>query len=234
MVTARGLAMERVPGADSVVDALKVRGTLLRRSENDEETEFTVGSPDCDVFDTHLCVGFDTRVAMDETFLMLDVETLGPLPDGLMVQLAAVQFDRKGHILQQFHQYIEPNSRYGTVDPSTLGWWLQQDGVAHVLANKYQVATPVALSSFNSWLVTMTKAPWPSSSWAWGSWFDSGILAHAYTSCDTKNPFLTIRCASTVAKMAGVELEEPAHDALADCLRQVDTLVAAWDKLGVE
>ena len=63
--------------------------------------------------------------------IMLDLETLGKLPDAAIIAIGAVHFDLETSAIQsRFYTVVDLESSVdsgGIMDASTVLWWLQQN-----------------------------------------------------------------------------------------------------------
>ncbi|ENA5949421.1 3'-5' exoribonuclease, partial [Escherichia coli] len=71
--------------------------------------------------------------------LMIDLETMGKNPDAPIASIGAVFFDpQTGEQGPEFSKIIDMGTCGGTVDISTIEWWLQRSGEARaaILADR--------------------------------------------------------------------------------------------------
>jgi hypothetical protein len=86
---------------------------------------------------------------LDETHLVVDVETLGVRPGSAVVAIGARLFSRDA-IGKGFEIYINPTDavNYGEADRETLDWWAKQDPTVHQKVMGGVLDTRTALSQF--------------------------------------------------------------------------------------
>lgn len=163
------------------------------------------------------------------THIMVDLETLGLEPAGVILSIGAVKFDPNsyGAPSSSFHIFVDPvdAQRVGMrIDASTVAWWLRQDEPARKSLTrglKTAVDLPTALGVFSDWY---NDAPGPI--WGNGASFDLAILKTAYAAIGDKAPwgYRDERCFRTLKNLAP-EVAPPenagiAHDALDDARYQ--------------
>jgi hypothetical protein len=89
--------------------------------------------------------------------LMLDVECMGMGATGALVSIGAVFFDEhKGQLGAEFHRAINLATavqRGGTLDPSTIMWWLGQDEAARNSVRFNGEHIDYALKEFHDFVV---------------------------------------------------------------------------------
>jgi hypothetical protein len=166
--------------------------------------------------------------------LMLDIETLGVRPTSVIIQIGACYFDRyTGEVGDKFTENISIKScleQKFTIDSNTISWWMQQE-------NKSWGDNPKSifevLTTFTDF-VKKAKYIWSHST------FDIPILANAYNAIDKKLPFhyRATRDIRTLTHLAGhqrneskTDLNDKTHNALDDCVYQVEYCVKCFNKL---
>ena len=144
---------------------------------------------------------------------MVDLETLGLGHDCPIVQIGACTVD----LTKRFQETVIP---VGTSDPETLAWWDKRGGYPQHGA----IYLREALERFNSWVAEIG----PEIYWANDPQQDLVWLESAYLREGIKWPWKhnNTRSYRTVRWLANNKPEgsEPAHGALADCLRQSELL----------
>jgi hypothetical protein len=127
------------------------------------------------------------------------------------------------------------------IDFSTICWWHQQSTEARTDAflgtERDRVPLHKCLSELKTWLVDDK-----SFIWGHGSWFDMPILATAYQNCGMKEPwkFWNVRDTRTILDAGKVDFKSVAipegmvaHNALADCYKQIKAVKMAYKNLGL-
>ena len=169
--------------------------------------------------------------------IMIDLETFGTRPGSMIVSIGAVIFDPHSDAVGgQFHTGIRPESRAGTIDPSTVMWWMQQaDAARAALIQRIETGENLgaALLRLHAFISTVN----PPCVWGNGATFDIAMLEDAFTRERIPIPweYRGVRCFRTIAS----ELSEPydwvkptiAHDALADAIAQAKTLQNIYARL---
>ena len=174
------------------------------------------------------------------TDVMVDLETLGVLPNAAIATLGAVKFHRSGRLQtldQSDHFYrriiIQTSLDAGlSTSPETEEWWNQQDPAIRHEAFGHEDRIPLtqALTEFADWYRGSRRI------WGHGDDFDCVILASAYRACELEAPwnFWETRDTRTLFELAGVTMRDlpanDAHHALHDAYRQV---VGAKRSLGI-
>lgn len=167
--------------------------------------------------------------------LMIDLETLATTPGAAIISLAAVFFDfEKGTIHSGKQWLIDPRSDVQPGEVALEGLqWAEEHGTWPVDAE--QAATTVgALTELRQMLLDHTpEREW--ALWSWGADFDFPILESAFRRCGMRVPwkYSQVRDARTVWKLAfpGVIPDPRPHDAMRDCLAQIQDLKAAMREL---
>jgi hypothetical protein len=167
--------------------------------------------------------------------IMIDLETLGTRPDAQIVQLAAIPFEpRSGgkiYLDKAVNAYVLPQDGIGSIDASTLMFWLQEPSAKLLGAGleKHGVPLAVALNQLIL-LPSMMGLSWGDVEgvWAKPANFDLPILASAFAKCGNSVPWLhwTTRCARTLFELIGGEPQIDTtglvkHNALHDAEMQI-------------
>lgn len=172
--------------------------------------------------------------------VMLDLETLGTGPDAAIVAIGAVAFDPRSYTLgDTFYRVIDLESALrwsGTVDGSTLKWWLSQpDAARRELARDDATDFPDTLEGFSTWCSTLCPRD-DLRVWGNGAGFDNTILRQSYLRVfgvldEPSLPWIhwNDRCYRTV-KAFYPHIPKPApaikHHALEDARAQAQHLLA--------
>lgn len=180
---------------------------------------------------------------MNGKHIMVDLETLSTKSNAVILTIGAIKFDPTVESLEGdlFYRKIDLNS-YNNVngfdlDLNTLCWWHKQVQQAREEAFLGDNRIPLtrALNEFKDWIGTNSYL------WANGSIFDIPILCNAYNVLGMEEPweYWNVRDTRTIYSLAKVDLKScplpenmVAHNAIADCYRQVIALKLAFKKLG--
>lgn len=169
--------------------------------------------------------------------VMIDLETLGTGKNAAIVQIGAAYFDRNtGNIGATFKRNINLESAVklgGEMDASTVLWWLTQHKDAQNSITSVENITDItsALDELNDFL-SGAKASWSHAS------FDMPILMSAMSRSGIKSKlhYRATRDIRTLIDLSGIEIDWSSrkgvhHDALDDCLYQVEYCVKAFNAL---
>ncbi|WP_165130382.1 3'-5' exonuclease [Affinirhizobium rhizoryzae] len=167
--------------------------------------------------------------------LMIDIETLGNRPGGVILSIGAVAFDADtGEIGEEFYAAIDPetSSKVGlTTDISTMLWWMKQSEAAREEAFSGKHSINMALTE----LSIFVKWQEPSRVWAKPPSFDLVMLEAAFRACDQDIPwhFRVHRDCRTIFDITGTKQPEvgTAHNALDDAKAQALGVIEAYRKL---
>jgi len=159
--------------------------------------------------------------------IMLDLETMGNRPDAAIIAIGAVEFDREtGQLGREFYEVVDLESAMragGTVDASTILWWMQQSDDARREFRQDGYSIQEALKHFSYWVRQGGINP---NIWGNGSDFDNVILRSAYTRLGLRAPWShkQNRCFRTVRNLfppVEIAVEDGVkHNALADAKYQ--------------
>jgi len=201
---------------------------------------------------------------MNAPHCMLDIETLGTGRDACMVSLGALMFDpTTGEIadlnsLEAMHLHVdlEKSSSPGTIDPSTVSWWMQQSQEARdslfnprdqsgLLRPKLPLET--VLLRFSVWLESYKREGRDVPVWSNGPLFDERIIREASERMGLRDPFhfrssRCFRTAMQLAKDAGISITKDItppfffikHNALHDCWMQARAVNILYSSLGLQ
>lgn len=125
--------------------------------------------------------------------IMVDIETLGTRMDSVILEIAAVEFNRHtGEIGEIFDKKIDiasqVNSSNRKIDARTLKWWTEQsnDAKKNIFGCDNPYCLSDALSSFKHFYRSCDNSEYSDDDsrtvtlWGNGSIFDLGILQHAF------------------------------------------------------
>ncbi len=171
---------------------------------------------------------------------MVDLETLGTEKNAAVVTIAFVAFDgdTKGdefYVAIRATDYDSRRARQAfSVSVSTLLWWTEQTQEVRdaALCPENAVSIETGFAMAHAWLEERVKAN--TEMWAQGSDFDFPVLEHGFSVMGLKVPwkFYQVRDARTLVKATGTFVPRGAgdHNALADCHKQIDALVRAYQR----
>lgn len=168
--------------------------------------------------------------------IMLDLETMGSGSNSAIVSIGAVLFNPlTGETGAEYYQAVSLNSsaHYGTIDPSTVIWWMgQSDDARAVFKDEGKVTLKAALESFTHWINEHCdkndKGKPDAVVWGNGATFDNVILGNAYKALKMRQPwfFANDRDVRTVVDIGrtllnidpktDLSLDGTAHNALDD------------------
>lgn len=155
---------------------------------------------------------------------MLDLETLGSGPTPHPLSIAFVRFNLADGPTLFRHYHIDHTTAPGTVDASTALWWLAQDKAAQeaiLVGQKQAVPFGEAAIAMHSMIDKQDRL------WARGvDWF---WMENLYKAWGGKWPFSArqVRCMRFCDQICPAPPATIKHDALADCLAQIEHLRAA-------
>lgn len=173
---------------------------------------------------------------MAKRHLMIDIETLGVTPDAVILTIGAQGFcpytDR--YTDATYYERLNLESQDNRhLDEGTLAWWGKQsaDAQEEALGDGNRLDIKDALEKLG-------KVIWKHDEiWVNGLSFDIPILEHAFKQCGLSVPFKYWKTSDTrtVYKLVP-ELGKTGnnHNALADCVNQIDLLQKAFKILGIK
>lgn len=179
---------------------------------------------------------------------MVDIETLGGMPNAVILSIGAVVFDPNDTVPgdARFKAGVSIATALAAgqdVEGKTILWWLGQDDAAR---GAYLNLSHEPLS----WVLNALRQWWDSHElefiWGHGVNFDLKILDEAYRLGGQKPPwgFRAERDTRTLfhlyESVSGEKVEWdkgdtdlPKHDPLGDAIRQVSAVQWAWRRMGV-
>ncbi|HGF2527744.1 TPA: 3'-5' exoribonuclease, partial [Escherichia coli] len=112
--------------------------------------------------------------------LMIDLETMGTGPDAQIASIGAVFFDpQTGEMGPVFNKTIDMKTGGGTVNISTIEWWLQQSSEARTAILTDKIPMDDALLQFREF-IDENSGEFFVQVWGNGSNFDNVILRRSY------------------------------------------------------
>lgn len=157
---------------------------------------------------------------------MLDIETLGRTPAGMIITIGAVEFNKDGVCSNQFYEKIDwqDAAKFGDIDVNSVKWWMQQSDEARAEAISGIKGLKRVLSDFKKWFPNNAYV------WAKGPTFDITIMEHAFKQCNVSIPwhFRSVQCVRTIEALTAGYIhigdysteDDVAHDALSDAIFQ--------------
>jgi exodeoxyribonuclease VIII len=129
--------------------------------------------------------------------LMVDIETVGGMPDGAIVAVGARLFTKET-MSKGFEVYIDPQlaRQYGKQDESTMEWWSKQPAEVYAQVFSGRIHPADAALKFTQF-VEQHK---PLTIWAYPPQFDIQIMQHWFKAVGLQWPFhyRAERCARTM------------------------------------
>lgn len=170
--------------------------------------------------------------------IMLDLETMGTGVDAPIISIGACYFDPgTGDIGDVFHEQIDMSTN-GTIEASTVIWWMQQDDDARSKFYDNANAEHIddVLKAFSDF-VNPSAAVWGN-----GIAFDNSKIINAYESRGLVAPWRfwndrDVRTMVALGQAIGIDpkrdfpFEGVKHDALADAIHQAKYVSAIHQAL---
>lgn len=169
--------------------------------------------------------------------LMIDLETLGTSPNAVILTIGAQGFDPFSSKLTDvtFYKRVtvesQPNRK---IDDGTVEWWSKQSAAAQEEAlgeGDDRVSLKEALQDLSKVAFGHKRI------WANGVCFDISMLENAFAECEVSCPwkFWEVCDARTVYMIgkAGRAGSSNTHNALEDCVNQIDMLQKVIKKYGL-
>ncbi|HEB3741325.1 TPA: 3'-5' exoribonuclease [Escherichia coli] len=174
--------------------------------------------------------------------LMIDLETMGKNPDAPIASIAAVFFDpQTGEQGPEFSKIIDMGTCGGTVDISTIEWWLQRSGEARAAILADRIPLDDALLQLREF-IDENSGEFFVQVWGNGANFDNVILRRSYERQEIPCPwrYTNDRDVRTMVALGLVmdfdarnvtTFEGERHNALHDARYQAKYVSAIWQKL---
>lgn len=174
--------------------------------------------------------------------LMIDLETMGKNPDAPIASIGAVFFDpQTGEIGPEFSKIIDMDTCGGTVDISTIKWWLKQSREAQSAILTDEIPLDDALLQFREF-IDENSGEFFVQVWGNGANFDNVILRRSYERQEIPCPwrYTNDRDVRTMVALGLVmdfdarnviTFEGERHNALHDARYQAKYVSAIWQKL---
>ncbi|EOA7134620.1 3'-5' exoribonuclease [Escherichia coli] len=174
--------------------------------------------------------------------LMIDLETMGKNPDAPIASIGAVFFDpQTGEQGPEFSKIIDMGTCGGTVDISTIEWWLQRSGEARAAILADRIPLDDALLQLREF-IDENSGEFFVQVWGNGANFDNVILRRSYERQEIPCPwrYTNDRDVRTMVALGLVmdfdarnvtTFEGERHNALHDARYQAKYVSAIWQKL---
>ncbi|EKM4141628.1 3'-5' exoribonuclease [Escherichia coli] len=174
--------------------------------------------------------------------LMIDLETMGTGPNAQIASIGAVFFDpQTGEMGPVFNKTIDMKTGGGTVNISTIEWWLQQSSEARTAILTDKIPMDDALLQFREF-IDENSGEFFVQVWGNGSNFDNVILRRSYERQEIPCPwrYTNDRDVRTIVALglvmdfdarSVITFEGERHNALHDARYQAKYVSAIWQKL---
>ncbi|MBZ9161835.1 3'-5' exoribonuclease [Escherichia coli] len=174
--------------------------------------------------------------------LMIDLETMGKNPDAPIASIGAVFFDpQTGELGPEFSKIIDMDTCGGTVDISTIEWWLQRSGEARAAILADRIPLDDALLQLREF-IDENSGEFFVQVWGNGANFDNVILRRSYKRQEIPCPWrhYNDRDVKTIVALGLVmdfdarnviTFEGERHNALHDARYQAKYVSVIWQKL---
>ncbi|ELX2063691.1 3'-5' exoribonuclease [Escherichia coli] len=174
--------------------------------------------------------------------LMIDLETMGKNPDAPIASIGAVFFDpQTGEQGPEFSKIIDMGTCGGTVDISTIEWWLQRSGEARAAILADRIPLDDALLQVREF-IDENSGEFFVQVWGNGANFDNVILRRSYERQEIPCPwrYTNDRDVRTIVALglvmdfdarSVITFEGERHNALHDARYQAKYVSAIWQKL---
>ena len=174
--------------------------------------------------------------------LMIDLETMGKNPDAPIASIGAVFFDpQTGEQGPEFSKIIDMGTCGGTVDISTIEWWLQRSGEARAAILADRIPLDDALLQLREF-IDENSGEFFVQVWGNGANFDNVILRRSYERQEIPCPwrYTNDRDVRTIVALglvmdfdarSVITFEGERHNALHDARYQAKYVSAIWQKM---
>ncbi|HAN6379281.1 TPA: exonuclease [Escherichia coli] len=176
------------------------------------------------------------------THLSVDLETMGTNPDAPINSIGGKFFDpATGEMGPEFSKTIDAKTGGGTVDISSIEWWLVQSSEARSAILVNQIPLDDALLQFREFISEHSDEKFVQV-WGNGATFDNAILRRSYERQGIPCPWRyhndrDVRTIVELGKTIGfdarttIPFEGVPHNALDDARHQAKQVSAIWQKL---
>lgn len=174
--------------------------------------------------------------------LSVDLETMGTNPDAPINSIGGKFFDPEtGEMGPEFSKTIDAKTGGGTVDISTIEWWLVQSSEVRSAILVNQIPLDDALLQFREFISEHSDEKFVQV-WGNGATFDNAILRRSYERqgipcpwryCNDRDVRTIVELGKTIGFDArtAIPFEGVPHNALDDANHQAKYVSAIWQKL---
>ncbi|WP_208483580.1 exonuclease [Escherichia coli] len=174
--------------------------------------------------------------------LSVDLETMGTNPDAPINSIGGKFFDPEtGEMGPEFSKTIDAKTGGGTVDISTIEWWLVQSSEARSAILVNQIPLDDALLQFREFISEHSDEKFVQV-WGNGATFDNAILRRSYERqgipcpwryCNDRDVRTIVELGKTIGFDArtAIPFEGVPHNALDDARHQAKYVSVIWQKL---
>ncbi|TJF21580.1 exonuclease [Escherichia coli] len=174
--------------------------------------------------------------------LSVDLETMGTNPDAPINSIGGKFFDPEtGEMGPEFSKTIDAKTGGGTVDISTIEWWLVQSSEARSAILVNQIPLDDALLQFREFISEHSDEKFVQV-WGNGATFDNAILRRSYERqgipcpwryCNDRDVRTIVELGKTIGFDArtAIPFEGVPHNALDDARQQAKYVSVIWQKL---
>ncbi len=190
-----------------------------------------------EIFNSRIEKGYPmTKPTKQLRHVMIDLETMGKVPESAIVSIGAILFDpRYGKVSDQtFYRELDWEDQDRLIDPDTQEWWGKQNPKAKEALYGLDALTD-ALDELSEWLPKDCKV------WGNGATFDISMMENAYRQHNKEIPwmFWNVRDCRTVLDMYESQRggfnkavnRKGAHNALQDAIYQAEYITMMWSRL---
>lgn len=180
--------------------------------------------------------------------IMLDVETLGKGSNAAVIAIGAVAFNmNEGIIGDSYYASIDPEeaSVFGSVDMSTITWWMDQSEEARkaIFNNEENLNVWRAVNGFRLWIEKLRESDSELYLWGNGSSFDNVVTKNFCQQRGATWPFkynedMDVRTLVRIGReILGIDPKNESeflgvkHNALDDAIHQAKYCMTIWKEL---
>ncbi|HFP3648473.1 TPA: 3'-5' exoribonuclease [Escherichia coli] len=174
--------------------------------------------------------------------LMIDLETMGKIPDAPIISIGAIFFDpQTGDMGPEFSKTIDLETAGGVIDRDTIKWWLKQSREAQSAIMTDEIPLDDALLQLREF-IDENSGEFFVQVWGNGANFDNVILRRSYERQGIPCPwrYCNDRDVRTIVELGkaidfdartAIPFEGERHNALDDARYQAKYVSAIWQKL---
>ncbi|HCN6897450.1 TPA: 3'-5' exoribonuclease [Escherichia coli] len=174
--------------------------------------------------------------------LMIDLETMGKIPDAPIISIGAIFFDpQTGDMGPEFSKTIDLETAGGVIDRDTIKWWLKQSREAQSAIMTDEIPLDDALLQLREF-IDENSGEFFVQVWGNGANFDNTILRRSYERQGIPCPwrYYNDRDVRTIVELGkaidfdartAIPFEGERHNALDDARYQAKYVSVIWQKL---